>query len=43
MVIVNPPWGLDGTLARMLPELLARLRVGDRQGETRLEWLVPAP
>jgi 23S rRNA (adenine2030-N6)-methyltransferase len=41
MVIVNPPWGFDTTLGRMLPELLARLRV-DPPGETRLEWLVPA-
>jgi 23S rRNA (adenine2030-N6)-methyltransferase len=41
MVILNPPWGLDAALARLLPELLARLRAGTA-GETRLEWLVPA-
>ena len=41
MVIVNPPWGLAGTLEPLLAELRARLRrVGP--GETRLEWLVPA-
>jgi 23S rRNA (adenine2030-N6)-methyltransferase len=27
MLIVNPPWGLAGTLERLLPELLARLRL----------------
>ncbi|HYN78952.1 MAG TPA: 23S rRNA (adenine(2030)-N(6))-methyltransferase RlmJ, partial [Lamprocystis sp. (in: g-proteobacteria)] len=42
MVIVNPPWGLDGDMRLLLPDLLARLRVHG-PGETRLEWLVPAP
>ncbi|MFZ1639957.1 MAG: 23S rRNA (adenine(2030)-N(6))-methyltransferase RlmJ [Candidatus Contendobacter sp.] len=42
MILINPPWTLDGTLARLLPELLQRLRVGDH-GQTRLEWLTPAP
>lgn len=42
MIVVNPPWRLDETLCRLLPELAQRLRVGD-QGQTRLEWLVPAP
>lgn len=42
MIIVNPPWKLDETLHRLLPELLRWLRVGD-EGQTRLEWLAPAP
>lgn len=42
MIIINPPWRLDETLARLLPELLSRLRVGDH-GQTRLEWLAAAP
>lgn len=42
MIIVNPPWRVDETLDRLLPELLRCLGVGD-DGQTRLEWLVPAP
>lgn len=42
MIVVNPPWKLDETLGRVLPELLRLLRVGDA-GQTRLEWLAPAP
>jgi 23S rRNA (adenine2030-N6)-methyltransferase len=42
MVILNPPWQLDQTLQRMLPELLERLRV-DERGETRVDWLAEAP
>ncbi len=42
MIIINPPWKLDDTLNRLLPELLRRLRVGEH-GQTRLEWLTPAP
>lgn len=42
MILINPPWQLDETLNRLLPELLHRLRGGDH-GQTRLEWLTPAP
>jgi len=42
MVIVNPPWELDLTLRRLVPELLDRLRV-DGSGEARVEWLIPKP
>ena len=42
MIVVNPPWKLDETLERLLPELRQRLRAGDH-GQTRLEWLTPAP
>jgi 23S rRNA (adenine2030-N6)-methyltransferase len=42
MTIVNPPWRLDATLNRLLPELLRVLRTGEH-GQTRLEWLAPAP
>lgn len=36
MIIINPPWQLDATLGRLLPELLENLRVGN-DGQTRLE------
>ena len=36
MMIINPPWQLDETLGRLLPELLQKLRVGN-DGQTRLE------
>ena len=42
MILINPPWQLDETLDRLLPELLQCLRVGDH-GQTRLEWLTVAP
>jgi 23S rRNA (adenine2030-N6)-methyltransferase len=40
MLLVNPPWGLDAVLARLLSDLKTRLRVAG-PGETRLEWLMP--
>lgn len=42
MIIVNPPWQFDELLKRLLPELRQRLH-GSEQGETRLDWLTPAP
>jgi 23S rRNA (adenine2030-N6)-methyltransferase len=42
MVIVNPPWGIDLILRRLVPALRDRLRV-EGPGETRVEWLVPMP
>ncbi len=42
MIVINPPWKLADTLGRLLPELLGRLRAG-QHGQTRLEWLAPAP
>lgn len=42
MVIINPPWQFDQMLGRLLPELLERLG-GGVHGQTRLDWLVPAP
>lgn len=40
LVILNPPWRFDATLAAVLPELHRRL---DRKGgDVSLEWLVPA-
>ena len=39
MVVLNPPWQIDLALARLLPEILARLRQ-DERGQTRLDWLV---
>jgi 23S rRNA (adenine2030-N6)-methyltransferase len=38
MLIVNPPWQIDDTLRRLLPELLEILKTGP-QGQTRVEWL----
>ncbi|MDQ2695220.1 MAG: 23S rRNA (adenine(2030)-N(6))-methyltransferase RlmJ [Pseudomonadota bacterium] len=38
MIIINPPWRLDATLRRLLPELLEVLQA-DGQGGTRVEWL----
>lgn len=42
MLLMNPPWQLDETLSRLLPELGRRLSVGAHT-RTRLEWLTPAP
>lgn len=39
MVIINPPWRLDETLAEMLPVLQERLAVSG--GTSRVDWLVP--
>jgi 23S rRNA (adenine2030-N6)-methyltransferase len=39
LVIVNPPWRLDETLSRMLPELLGRFGAA-REGRARIETLV---
>jgi 23S rRNA (adenine2030-N6)-methyltransferase len=38
LVIVNPPWTLEGDLRLMLPELVAALAQG-RGGSHRLDWL----
>jgi 23S rRNA (adenine2030-N6)-methyltransferase len=38
LVIVNPPWTLEGELRLMLPELVAALAQG-RGGSHRLDWL----
>ncbi|HET7201872.1 MAG TPA: 23S rRNA (adenine(2030)-N(6))-methyltransferase RlmJ [Steroidobacteraceae bacterium] len=39
LVIVNPPWQLDGRLAELLPDL-HRLLVPDGSGGTTVEWRV---
>lgn len=41
MIVINPPWRLDETLNRLLPELLTVLQIRE-PGQTRLEWLAPA-
>lgn len=38
LVIANPPWGLDGELAVLLPAL-SSLLARDRQGAGRVDWL----
>lgn len=40
MILINPPWQIDTTLAALLPRLLEVLRV-EGPGRTRIEWLVP--
>ena len=40
IVIVNPPWQVDETLAALLPRLLEVLRQ-HRSGRTEISWLVP--
>ena len=42
MVIVNPPWQFAPMLQGLLPEFLSRLQLGE-PGQTRLDWLTPAP
>lgn len=39
MLLLNPPWQFDATLAAVLPALKARL--GQAGAATRLEWLKP--
>ena len=41
LLILNPPWQLDQTLAGVLP-LLAKVLGEGTQAESRLEWLVRA-
>jgi 23S rRNA (adenine2030-N6)-methyltransferase len=38
LIIVNPPWTLEGELRLILPELVAAL-AQDRPGGQRLDWL----
>ena len=40
MLIVNPPWGLEGQLRDLLPWLQQKLE-RSAGGGLRLEWLVP--
>jgi 23S rRNA (adenine2030-N6)-methyltransferase len=40
MVLLNPPWQLDGELAATLPAVHAAL-APDGAGGTRVEWIVP--
>ncbi len=39
MIILNPPWRLDGTLQNLLPKLIAGLHAA--KGQARVEWLAP--
>jgi 23S rRNA (adenine2030-N6)-methyltransferase len=40
LVIVNPPWGMDGELAVLLPALAQRLGLGS-WGQGTVSWLLP--
>jgi 23S rRNA (adenine2030-N6)-methyltransferase len=40
LVIVNPPWQLDGRLGELMPEL-HRLLSPEGLGESRVNWIVP--
>lgn len=39
MLIVNPPWRLDDTLRRTLPELTQKLAIDAHGGSWRVDWL----
>ena len=38
LIIVNPPWTLEGELKLLLPQLLAALAQGP-DGSWRLDWI----
>jgi 23S rRNA (adenine2030-N6)-methyltransferase len=38
LMLINPPWGLEGELAVLLPALAAAL-ADDHQGRVRLDWI----
>ncbi len=40
VILVNPPWQLDGDLRILVPALTARLALGD-WGQSSVEWLLP--
>ncbi|MBA4501096.1 23S rRNA (adenine(2030)-N(6))-methyltransferase RlmJ [Marinobacterium marinum] len=41
MLLINPPWQLDQTLAEVSPWLVEQLQVSAGSGTGRVEWLVP--
>lgn len=41
MLVINPPWQLDETLAEVSPWLAQQLEVEKGSGSWRLDWLVP--
>jgi 23S rRNA (adenine2030-N6)-methyltransferase len=41
LIIVNPPWGLEGELRLIMPALAARLGIGT-WGQATVEWLTAA-
>ncbi len=41
MIVINPPWRLDGDLAALLPRLHRALASGAEAGGWKLDWLVP--
>jgi 23S rRNA (adenine2030-N6)-methyltransferase len=41
MLVINPPWQLDQTLAAVSPWLVEQLQAGAGSGRWRLDWLVP--
>jgi 23S rRNA (adenine2030-N6)-methyltransferase len=42
LVVVNPPYTLDGELTAILPELSRRLAAGGAGARHRLDWIEPA-
>lgn len=41
MLVINPPWQLDQTLAEVSPWLVQQLQVAAGNGTSRVDWLVP--
>lgn len=41
MLVINPPWQLDQTLAEISPWLVEQLQVAAGSGRWRVDWLVP--
>lgn len=41
MLVINPPWQLDQTLADVSPWLVEQLQVAAGSGRWRVDWLVP--
>ena len=40
LLVINPPWKIDGAIHAMLPELVRHLRI-DAGASSRWQWLVP--
>jgi 23S rRNA (adenine2030-N6)-methyltransferase len=43
LVIVNPPYTLEGEIAAVLPELERRMAARGAGSGSRLDWIEPSP
>ncbi len=41
IIVINPPWQVDGAITGLLPRLHSALTAGEGAGGWRVEWLVP--